>query len=163
MRIRNFILATIAIALMGAGTQLARAGAMNVYGNGQMVPYVTFTTGGPTSVVGILSKAKGTVYWSFHDGNGNRRHSGSFAVQAFELSPFVWGVEGPNAATELSGTVGYLVFAIDTNGDGKIDAGDTDFVLSASAFFVDLSANDVAYIPTLWLAHSFLTDPTPSN
>ena len=162
MSFRNFILAALAGAFMVAGSQIAKAGAMNVYGNGQMVPYATFTTGGPTTAVGLLVKNAGTIYWAFYDGNGNRRHNGNFSILADRLHPFIWSSEATGAATDLSGTVGYLVFALDTNGDAQITGGDAA-TLSSNAFYVDLASTDVAYVPTLFLDDGFFSDPSPAN
>jgi hypothetical protein len=151
---------------MGAGLLAAtpglQAGAMNALFHAQMVPYATYTTGGASSVVGLLARSAGTLHWAFYDANGNRRHRGNQPVDADEFVGFNWSTEAGGAATNLSGVEGFLLFALDSDGDGQIGAGDAR-ALSSNAIHLDTANADVVYIPTIPLDESVLSSGNPDD
>jgi hypothetical protein len=161
MSIPRSKLSRLCLALcLSAGTA-AQASAPNEYDSAQMVPYANFTTGGNQTAVGLLARDAGTVYWAFFDADGNRRANSSFPIVANQLRGFFW-----NATTaggnSLADEPGFLVFALDTNGDGQITNSDGSDNLGANAFYI-VPPNDVAYVPTVDVDDSELIDPRPVN
>lgn len=157
----RFMTHCIGLAACIAASATVQAAAPNEYDSAQMVPYANFTNDGNLTAVGLIALDSGTVYWAFFDANGNRRANSSFSIQANELHPFIW-----NAATAGGGTLadepGFLLFAIDTNGDGQITGGDGSDNLGANAFYI-VPPDDVAFIPTVDVDDSELISPNPVN
>lgn len=162
MKMHNILYAATATGLMISGSQISLAAGLNVYDEAQLVPWVHYS-GGNTTAVGLLARADGTVRWSFYDENGNQRHSGDFSIVANDFRPFIWNSEAAGAATSLSGVNGYLLFALDTNGDGMINGADTAASLGANAFYVDASNGDVMFIPVFDLDEFHLSEADTTN
>ncbi len=162
---------------MGLAAAVGSAGVQAVveseYSLGLLVPNVIHDGLGNTTAVGIISRAKGTVYWTFFDENSNHVTDGQFDVTANDLHSFVWQAE---AGTGLENQRGYLVFLADVassdpNGgctgvpDGQID--DCDAALSPIAGHAVqvIPPNDVAFRPAVPLASVDLSafPITPTN
>ena len=152
--VKKILLALLAATMMYI--QPAQGAAMNVVKQLLMVPWVHYNTN-VTTAVGVGSRRNGNVYWAFFDVNGNRRASGQFAVTEFSSTPFVWSAQAAaSGQAGLNNLHGYLLFGLDTNGDATITGSDS-CCISGNAFYVDLSANDVAYVPTLGFGNSHLS------
>ncbi len=153
-------LTSLCVAACLSASAAVQAAAPNEYDSAQMVPYANFTAGGNITAVGVLARDSGTVYWAFFDGDGNRRAHNSFSIQANELHPFIWNTA--TAGASLAGVEGFLLFAIDTDGDGQITGADGSDNLGANAFYI-VPPNDVAYIPTVDVDDSELISSNPAN
>ena len=160
MNTRRFNVARLCLAMCLTAGAAVQAADTNQYDEGQLVPFAEYTSGGNLTAVGLISKSDGTVYWAFFDVDGNRRANGSLSILADDLVPFIWSASTPGAAT-LSNVPGFLVFGLDSNGNGQVTAADDD-ALGANAFYI-VPPNDVAYVPTVDIGGSQLTDPTPAN
>ncbi len=145
---------------LSAGTA-AQSSAPNEYDAAQMVPYANFTTGGNVTAVGLLARVAGTVHWAFFDTDGNRRANNSFPIVANQLRGFFWNATTAGGTT-LADEPGFLLFALDINGDGQITFADGSNNLGANAFYI-VPPNDVAYVPTIDVDDSELIDPSPVN
>ena len=139
--------------------QQAFGASLNSYSVGILVPYATFSSSSATTVAGITTEEAGTIYWTFFDQDGGHVNSGSFSVLANQMYPFNLSTEGDASP---AGTEGYLLFTIDTNGDGMIDTNDGESI-SVNSFYVDTSTSDVAYIPTVCVLAAGLTTPYPAT
>lgn len=160
MRIRNFVFAATALATLLAGPTNVQAASMNEYDELQATLGLFESSGGVTAV-GLTSNAAGTVYWAFFDPNGNGLVSGSFSVQQDRLTPFIWD-SSTAGGPALADVPGLLLFGLDTDGNGRIEVVDGKH-LGSNAFFVDISVNDVAYIPTMNLRADDIDESNPSN
>ncbi len=160
---KKLLLCALLFALMGAGNAIG--GAMNQFRGVLLVPFVTFsTTTNDLSTMAVLSRYDGNLHWAFFDANGNRLASGQQVVQANHRTGFNWQtMAGASGVPGLDGTQGFLVFALDTNSDGKIDASDSDNGITGNAFLVNLINNDAAYIPTVGVAKTALSNATISS
>jgi len=152
-------LQSLCLAACLAAATTGGAALVNFYDAAQLVPYANFTSGGNLTAVGLLARKSGTLYWAFFDGNGNRRANSSFPIEANELHPFFWNpiTAGDNT---LEGQPGFLLFALDTNGDAQITDADWPVPLGANAFYI-APPDDVAYIPTLNVDYSWLASSSP--
>lgn len=148
------------VAVCLSASAVVQASAPNEYDSAQMVPYANFTAAGNITAVGVLARQSGSVYWAFFDGDGNRRAHNSFSILANELHPFIWNSQ--TAGASLADVEGFLLFAIDTNGDGQITNADGSDNLGANAFYI-VPPDDVAYIPTIDVDDSELINPLPAN
>lgn len=143
----------------------AQATGMNEFSSLLMVPYATYdSASGNTTATSIISRFDGTIYWAFFDENGNRRAFDHFPILAQERHPFVWhDVADASTFTGLSGVKGWLLFALDTDNNGIINAADSANGIAGNAFYVNLTGNDVAYMPTLSLDNAALSENTAAN
>lgn len=126
-----------------------------------LVPFANFTAT-ETTAVPLVATRQGRVHWAFFDANGNRRAFDSFPVMEHEQYLFIWAEEAAATPTgaALANTPGYLLFAIDTNGDGRIT--NADFrALGASA--LHLSPRGAVFLSTQAVSHTQLTNPDPVN
>jgi hypothetical protein len=149
----------VTVAFMLFAYQQAFGASLNSYSVGILVPYATFSNSSATTVAGITTNEAGTIYWTFFDQDGAHVDSGNFPVIANQMHPFNWSTEGD---ASLAGTKGYLLFTIDTNGDGKIDTDDWESI-SANSFYVDISTSYVVYIPTVCVVALGLTTTDPAT
>ncbi len=149
----------VTVTFMLFAYQQAFGASLNSYSVAILVPHATFSSSSATTVAGITTNEAGTIYWTFFNQDGGHVDSGNFPVTANQMYPFNWSTEG---GASLAGTVGYLLFTIDTNGDGKIDDDDWSSI-SVNSFFVDISTSDVVYIPTVCVVAAGLTTPYPAT
>ncbi len=149
MKMKKLALSTAVAAAMGV---TAQAAVVSEYAVGLLIPNVIDEGGGKTTAVGIVSRFKGTVYWTFFDEDSNHVTNGQFDVTANDYHSFVWADE---AGVGLANQRGYLVFLADTNAgpgcnaqpDGVIDAcDDVPAIAGAAGFWIP--PNDVAFVPT---------------
>lgn len=127
----------------------AAVNAASPYENGLLVPWATYDSASQSTAVGLMTCAAGTVYWTFYNANGAAVSNGSISMDANDMESFIWASEGSG----LGGTDGYMTFSLDTDGDKSIDSGDSN-CLQGNAFYLDLTNNDVKFIPTVPLADS---------
>ena len=149
----------VTVTFMLFAYQQAFGASLNFYSVAILVPHATFSSSSATTVAGITTNEAGTIYWTFFNQDGGHVDSGNFPVTANQMHPFNWSTEG---GASLAGTEGYLLFTIDTNGDGKIDDDDGSSI-SANSFYVDISTSDVVYIPTVCVVAAGLTTPYPAT
>ncbi|MFO1349815.1 MAG: hypothetical protein U1F68_03695 [Gammaproteobacteria bacterium] len=150
----------IAGCLLG-GAQVAFGAGMDANSSVVLVPYANFSAANVTTAVGLTARAAGTIHWAFFDQNGNRRARGTETMIANQRFGFIWATEAAAATTPVSAnTPGFLVFALDTNGDNAITGADGNN-LTAGAFSLNIPDNDVAYIPTVDV--TAISDPNPNN
>lgn len=133
------------------------------YSVGLLVPNVIHDGKGNTTAVGIISRVKGTVFWTFFDEDSKHVTDGQFDVTANDLHSFVWQDE---AGTGLENRRGYLVFIADvssddpsspsgcddTRTDGVITACDARLNPIAGHAVQVIPPNDVAFRPSVPLA-----------
>jgi hypothetical protein len=157
----------------GVGSTSAWAVTESEYAVGLLVPNVIFKANGETTAVGIISRAKGRVYWTFFDENSNHVTDGQFDVTANDYNSFLWKDE---AGLGLEDKRGYLLFVADvssgnpptcnnTQTDGLITACDAALSPIAGHAVQVLPPNDAAFAPAFPLANVDLsTFPiTPTN
>lgn len=132
------------IAALSLSASPANAAEMNKFAQCALVPVASFNDN-DTTAVGLTSRSRGVLHWQFYSQNGERLERGNFDVGSDSFTTFALDQEVGSAH---KGTIGFLLFCLDDDEDGHIDASD-DFSLAANAFMVKLAANDVAYIPTI--------------
>lgn len=138
---------SLALAVTSAlGASAANAAIVSEYANSVVVPWVTFDSTDVTTAVNITSCAAGRVYWSFFNTASRHIRDKQFDVTANDMVNFVWS--DPNFGGGLQGIDGYMVLTLDTDGDARLGPGDST-CLAGNAFFVDVPANDVSYIPVV--------------
>ena len=146
-------LAVAVATALGATSAVVNAYTVGKYDDGLLVPYATFQGADEGTTVGLLSCAAGNVYWTFFDENSKHITDGTIKMTKNDMYSFLLNEE---AGIGLEGVKGYLLFLLDSAGkevdgvqvpDGKINTADAD-CLAGNAFYVDLAANDVAFIPT---------------
>ncbi len=155
------------------GATAANAAIESEYAVGVLVPNVIHDGQGNTTAVGILSRAKGTIYWTFFDENSNHVTDGQFDVTANDLASFVWQDE---AGFGLENQRGYLVFVADvssgtppscdnTKTDGLITGCDSALSPIAGSAVQVIPPADVAFLPSFPLADVDLSGfpITPTN
>jgi hypothetical protein len=129
-----------------SGWNMAFATDMNQSANCVAVPLAKFDGLGETTAVGLTSPvASGFIRWIFYDQDGLLLDNGAQEVTSSQFNAFVMSSE---VAPELSVNFGFLLFCLDSDGDGNISAGD-NAGMAANAFQVDLAAQDVAFVPTI--------------
>jgi hypothetical protein len=127
---------------------------------------VIFKANGETTAVGIISRAKGRVYWTFFDENSNHVTDGEFDVTANDYHSFVWKDE---AGVGLEDKRGYLLFVADVSSgdDPDCDNTRTDKLITACDAALSpiaghavqvLPPNDVAFVPAFPVANFDLKD-----
>lgn len=160
---------SIALAVAGAlgAGAVASAATVSEFANGLLVPRATFQDANRTTAVGLNTCAAGTVFWTFFDQDSGHVTDGQFDMTRDDQASYIWAEE---AGFGLAGTEGYLVFLFDeARGtpavtDGIINASDAA-CLTGNAFFVDTTANDVAFVPSLplYLQDFLASDKTTVN
>ena len=140
-----------AMILITLGASPSPAITQAIYEVGYLLPYV-YHGGSVDTAVGIsvdgfdVSKS---IFWSFHDTNGDQIASGSIPLQAevFDYS-FSLNNEAAGAGAEIEG---WMVFTVDNNGILKPQEGLAagDRIMAVNAFVVDLAAADALYIPAM--------------
>lgn len=162
MRLANTTLGTTIPFLALAGAMPgAQAATMNEYQECMLAPYVIFNSGSQSAAIGITSKQAGKLHWAFFDANGNNRADGDFDVGAGTFHGLIWANEAP---ANLANIPGFLLACLDHNGDGQINNDDGNSI-AGNAFFFDIGAGDVAFLPTLFIGgdDAFLANHNPSN
>ena len=150
----------VAVALTGVLGVAAHAATVSEFANGVLVPRVIDQGAGNSTAIGLTSCANGTVYWTFFDPDTKHVLDDNFGVTAEQQVNLVWNSsmnpDGSNSrifgGQGVQGEEGYLVFILDTTGDGALQAsvGSSDVpCLAGAAFQVDLGNSDVAFIPAL--------------
>lgn len=165
MKMKNLGRSLVAAVTMLGASQYTLAGGLNDFDEVAIVPWAVCASSGATTAVGVLSRSAGDVHWAFFDSNGNRLGRGMFMVLADEFTPFLWCTEAAGTVSglpALQDVPGFLVFGLDSNSDGLVNDGDADS-LAANAFFVDTSANDVKFVPTLEITGITLSQNNPNN
>lgn len=151
----------LAVAVTGAlgAYGVANAATVSEFANGVLVPYVKFDSSTDTAI-GLTSCAKGDVYWTFFDPNSKHVQDNTIPMTENDQYNFSWSSV---AGAGLSGQLGYMVFVLDTTGDGALTSSDSP-CLTGAAFYLDPSNNAVDYIPTPPLYVSdFDTGSDPSS
>lgn len=151
----------VAVALTGVLGVAAHAATVSEFANGVLVPRVIDNGGGNSTAMGLTSCANGVVYWTFFDPDTKHVLDDAFSVTADQQVNLVWNSSlNPNTSRVfggqgIQGEEGYLVFVLDTNDDAALSASTSSSVssdvpcLAGAAFQVDLSDNDVAFVPAL--------------
>jgi hypothetical protein len=138
---------SVALAVTSAlGASVANAAIVTEYANGAVVPWVTFDAADETTAIGLISCAAGDVYWTFFDVDSNHIRDGVFPVTANDQVGLTWSDPEFSGIGGLQGVDGYMTFVLDTDGDSFVSTEDST-CLAANAFWVDVPANDVSYIP----------------
>lgn len=150
-------LATFALMLGVTGNVSAMD--LGFYDEGVLVPRATHNGSNIDTVVGLTATAPGTVYWTYFSRNSGHLYDDSFKVTENDLYSFsLAAVLGCNLIDEE----GYLVFSFDINckpnqpNDGTCanammneDGAYPTNNLAANSFLVDITANDVIFVPVL--------------
>lgn len=179
MKMKKLALGIAVAAAMG-GT--AQAVVESEYSVGLLVPNVIHDGKGNTTAVGIISRARGTVYWTFFDRDSNHVTNGQFDVTANDYHSFIWqdeagtGLEATDANDPNDPNRGYLIFVADvaagtppncdnTRTDGLITQCDAALNPIAGHAIQVIPPSDVAFVPSFPLAVVDLsTFPiTPTN
>lgn len=121
----------------------------------QLVPYANFNDDENVSV-GLISQSGGTIRWLFFDQDGRRVDAGDFRTQDGEFLGFSLA---SNASASLGDTLGFLMFCLDDNNDGRLNFDDNPD-LSANALLVRANDADAVYLPVLPV---FVSDIEPGN
>lgn len=168
MKMKKLALSMAVAASMGATA--ANAAVVSEYSVGLLVPNVIHSGPNDTTGVGIVSRHKGTVYWTFFDENSNHITNGEFPVTANDYHAFLWS-DPENSGVGLDAKRGYLVFVADvssgtappncddTETDGVITECDARLnpIAGAAAQFL-LASQDAAFMPVIPLANFDLED-----
>ena len=165
---KKFAMAAVAAAALSAG--VAQAYTVGTFTNGFVVPNVIHNGDTDTTAVGIINQTGGNVgvFWTFFDANSNHVTDGCFPMTDKDYEPFIWSQQ---SGTGLAGTRGYLVFAVGNNTVGSttaagacattnasgVPAGGFTGAISANAFQVNVTAQDVAFVPVIDGPLSFAT------
>ncbi|HHB13101.1 MAG TPA: hypothetical protein ENK62_07880 [Chromatiales bacterium] len=166
-------IAVAVAAAMSAGA--ASAYTMGTFDHGLLVPQVFHNGAGDTTAVGLITHGcdfsaypdgkTGLVYWTFFDENSTHITDGAVPMTNNDVYSFVWANE---SGLGLEGMQGYLVFFVDTDANGTIDAADGE-CLAGEAFHVVAADADVAY-KAVWpidalldTAGAGIPDPTTMN
>lgn len=147
------------ITALTLATATGQAATMNEFAQCALVPWATFSSSGILTAVGLTARDEGTIYWSYFDEDGDQLQNGSFFTDNNLLTGIALNqVLDPT----LAGIDGFMLFCLDENEDGDIDD-DDDAALAANAFYVNINANDVAYVPTLPVLYNNLDDSDPDD
>mgnify|MGYP007000644436 FL=1 len=130
---------------------------MGTFSNGFVVPNVIHNGPTDTTAVGLINQTGQSVavYWTFFDQNSSHITDGCFAMTNKDYEPFIWSSQSGGG---LSGTRGYLVFAVGATTEGgtaQTACGGAAFLastasaISANAFQVNSVAKDVAFVPVI--------------
>lgn len=151
---KKFAMAAVAAAALSAG--VAQAYTVGTFSNGFVVPNVIHNGPTDTTAVGLINQTGQSVavYWTFFDQNSTHITDGCFAMTNKDYEPFIWSQQSGGG---LSGTRGYLVFAVGATtagGAAQTACGAAAFLagpaaISANAFQVDSVAKDVAFVPVI--------------
>lgn len=152
---KKFAMAAVAAAAMTAG--VAQAYTVGTFTNGVVVPNVIHNGAADTTAVGLINQSGATraIYWTFFDQNSLHITDGCFAMTDKDYQPFVWSAM---SGAGLEGKRGYLVFAVGATGAVPQTAcgaaavavvGGPTVGISANAFQVNVTAQDVAFIPVI--------------
>lgn len=152
---KKFAMAAVAAAAMTAG--VAQAYTVGTFTNGVVVPNVIHNGAADTTAVGLINQSGATraIYWTFFDQNSLHITDGCFAMTDKDYQPFVWSAM---SGAGLEGKRGYLVFAVGATGVVPQTAcgaaavavvGGPTVGISANAFQVNVTAQDVAFIPVI--------------
>lgn len=157
----------VAVALVGVLGVTAHAATVSEFANGVLIPRVIDNGGGNATAIGLTSCAAGTVFWTFFDVDTKHVLDDQFDMTEDDQVGLVWNTTD-NPGTDrlfggqgVAGEEGYLVFILDTDGPDPESTTDRDGALSAttgnsdvpclagSAFQVNLTNDDVAFVPAL--------------
>jgi hypothetical protein len=145
---KKFALAAVAAAALSAG--MAQAYTVGTFSNGFVVPNVVHNADGSGTVVGIISRSAGPVYWTFFDQDSTHKTDGCFEVTNNDFTPFNWS---QNSGLDLTGVRGYLLFVTGNTatkcGQNVAIPTTSPGLISGSAFFVDPVNKDVAFTPVI--------------
>jgi len=149
---KKFAMAAVAAAALSAG--VAQAYTVGTFSNGFVVPNVIHNGPTDTTAVGLINQTGQSVavYWTFFDQNSTHITDGCFAMTNKDYEPFIWSSQSGGG---LSGTRGYLVFAVGATTEGgtaQTACGGAAFLastasaISGNAFQVNSVAKDVAFV-----------------
>lgn len=152
---KKFAMAAVAAAALSAG--VAQAYTVGTFTNGFVVPNVIHNGPTDTTAVGLVNQSGQSVavYWTFFDQNSTHITDGCFAMTNKDYEPFIWSSQSGGG---LSGTRGYLVFAVGATTEGgtaQTACGSAAFLastasaISGNAFQVNSVAKDVAFVPVI--------------
>mgnify|MGYP001599467820 CR=1 FL=1 len=154
---KKFAMAAVAAAALSAG--VAQAYTVGTFSNGFVVPNVIHNGPTDTTAVGLINQTgtSAAVYWTFFDQNSTHITDGCFTMTNKDYEPFIWSSQSGGG---LSGTRGYLVFAVGANtagGAAQTTCGASAFLagtaagaaISGNAFQVNSVAKDVAFVPVI--------------
>jgi len=148
---KKFALAAVAAAAMTGG--VAQAYTVGTYSNGFVVPNLEMVSSG-TTAIGIINRSGKSVpvYWVFHGQDSEHKLDGCFTMTDNEYKSLVWGSGGFGDSSILENEEkGYGVFSVGQVGcgDAGVDGIDENARISASAFQIDNSKGDVAFVPVI--------------
>ena len=167
MKMKKLAVAAAVAAAMGA--PLTASAATNaIVEKGVLVPWAVHKgSATQTTVVGLIRNnntaaatgcTTGDVYWAFFDRDSNHVTDGQLSLTVNDLYGFNWYSNAGSGTKDLHG---YLVFAADDNGTvATAAATDVDTCLASNAFYVDVPAGDVAFIPTVPMARNDFVNGT---
>jgi len=147
---KKFALAAVAAAAMTGG--VAQAYTVGTYSNGFVVPNLEKVSNG-TTAIGVVNRSGRTVpvFWVFHGMDSEHKLDGCFKMTNNEYKSLVWGQGGFGDDSVLN-EKGYGVFSVGKDTDcGSAGASGIDDTarVTASAFQVDNSKGDVAFVPVI--------------
>ena len=152
-----------AVAAVISVPMTASAYTNGTFDRGVLVPWATHAgNAGQSTVVGLITNnltagcydADGNVRvaWVFHNVDSAHVADGQFNMTANDMEGFNWAGQNRSGTTDLDG---YLVF---TAQNGTVTAAETVGCLAGNAFYVDVPAADVAFVPTVPLANGDYVD-----
>lgn len=137
--------------ILVVGTATGNAFTTWIFEKGCVIPYATYNGSGIDTVVGItiaMPVTNNAIYWSFYNANGVPLMSNLIPITtahgeySFSLAA--------SAAGAHQGEVGWLLITWDN--DGVLNAGEAAANMVASAFLINLTNKDAAYLPVVPLA-----------
>jgi len=131
---------------------VAQAYTVGTYSNGFVVPNLEKVANG-TTAIGVVNRSGRDVpvFWVFHDMDSGHKLDGCFKMTNNEYKSLVWGLNGFGDDSVLN-EKGYGVFAVGKGsncGNAGADGIDDTARVTASAFQVDNSKGDVAFVPVI--------------
>lgn len=153
---KKFAMAAVAAAAMTVG--VAQAYTVGTFTNGVVVPNVIHNGAADTTAVGLINQSAYVVpvFWTFFNQDSGHVTDGCFPMTPKDFHPFVWSAQ---SGLGLENARGYLVFAAgDAGGTATVAnacsaansaAIDATALLSANAFQVDVTNQDLAFVPVI--------------
>jgi hypothetical protein len=159
MQPSNVLFTTTALATLLTLPQIAQSAGMNEYDELQSAPAL-FESDGSVTAIGLTARAAGTIYWSFFDPNGNGVASGSISVEQDQFTPFIWDANTAGG-DDLIDVPGFVLFGLDTDGNGRIEPADGNN-LGSNSFIIYPLDQDVVYGPTVNIDAADIAESDPA-
>jgi len=131
---------------------VAQAYTVGTYSNGFVVPNIEKVSNG-TTAVGVVNRSGRDVpvFWVFHGMDSEHKLDGCFKMTANEYKSLVWG-QGGFGDNSVLDEKGYAVFSVGKSsgcGNAGADGIDDTARVTASAFQVNNSTGDIAFVPVI--------------